>query len=476
MRGEKHIIDRALLALVVFGAGTTQAVGAGTIRLNEIRIDQPGADKDEYFELAGPPGTSLDGLTYLVIGDSPGGGSGVVEVVVDLAGQVIGPSGFFVAAESQFSLGQADLTTTLNFENSDNVTHLLVSNFTGTNGQDLDTNDDGILDITPWDELVDLIGLIEEENPPRGTEYHYGPPTIGPDGNAVPGHAYRCEPEGEWTIGAFDPTGGDDTPGQLNVTCGGGGPPEIQINEIRIDQPGADNDEYFELKGKISASIDGVTYLVIGDSPAGGSGVIEAVIDLDGNSIGPMGFFVVAEATFGLGSVDLITTLNFENSDNVTHLLVFNFTGENGDDLDIDDDGTLDLTPWEVMIDLIALVEDDQPVDPDDEHHYGPPAIGPTKDGQVPGHVYRCEPEGQWTIGALDPAEGTDTPAAPNLDCEGGDCPWDLDGDGDVGVPDLLDLILLWGSDPGGPPDFNDDGDVGVPDLLALLANWGPCP
>jgi hypothetical protein len=55
-------------------------------------------------------------------------------------------------------------------------------------------------------------------------------------------------------------------------------------------------------------------------------------------------------------------------------------------------------------------------------------------------------------------------------------CPWDLDGSGDVGVTDFLDLLAQWGSDPGGPPDFDGDGDVGVTDFLVLLANWGPCP
>ncbi len=55
-------------------------------------------------------------------------------------------------------------------------------------------------------------------------------------------------------------------------------------------------------------------------------------------------------------------------------------------------------------------------------------------------------------------------------------CPWDLDDDGSVGVPDLLSLLGQWGTNPGGPPDFDDDGIVGVPDLLVMLANWGPCP
>jgi hypothetical protein len=80
-----------------------------------------------------------------VIGDGSGG-SGTVEAIVSLDGKVIGANGFFLAAESSFSLGTANLTTSLNFENSENVTHLLVSNFTGANGDDLDTDDDGLLD------------------------------------------------------------------------------------------------------------------------------------------------------------------------------------------------------------------------------------------------------------------------------------------------------------------------------------------
>ena len=92
------------------------------------------------------------------------------EAVVDLAGQVIPASGYFVAAEGTFTLGTADLVANLNFENGDNVTHMLVSGFSGANGDDLDTDDDGVLDVTPWSEVVDLVALLEEANPPSGTE------------------------------------------------------------------------------------------------------------------------------------------------------------------------------------------------------------------------------------------------------------------------------------------------------------------
>lgn len=60
-------------------------------------------------------------------------------------------------------------------------------------------------------------------------------------------------------------------------------------------------------------------------------------------------------------------------------------------------------------------------------------------------------------------------------DCEIG-TPGDLDGDGSVGVSDLLILLGSWG--PCGDcddciADLDDDCTVGVSDLLILLGNWG---
>ena len=53
-------------------------------------------------------------------------------------------------------------------------------------------------------------------------------------------------------------------------------------------------------------------------------------------------------------------------------------------------------------------------------------------------------------------------------------CPWDLDGDGNVGITDFLLLLGTWGQS-GVPSDIDCNGDVGIQDFLALLANWGPC-
>ena len=197
------------------------------VTINEIRIDQPGTDNDEYFELAGPPGASLDGLTYLVIGDSP---TGTIEAVVDLSGQVIPASGLFVAAEGTFSLGTADFTTNLNFENTDTVTHMVVANFTGSNGDNLDANADGVFDSLPWSVVMDQVAIVD----PGSAELPYGPPlacTAGATCNEVATgatamHVYRCpDIDGGFNVGADDiaapvPT---DSPGAPNpCACGDG--------------------------------------------------------------------------------------------------------------------------------------------------------------------------------------------------------------------------------------------------------------
>ena len=203
--------------LAVFADGTTDVLPAATAPtlISELRIDQPSADDDEYFEVRGEPGASLDDLTYLVIGDGSTG-SGTIENATDLTGQTIPGNGYFVAAEASFTLATADLTTDLQFENGDNVTHLLVYGFTGADGDDLDTDDDGTLDSTPWTIVADAVGIVEETG---AGEQFYGAALqfidLGPNGAFAPAHAYRAEANDVWQIGNFD-NFDLDTPGGAN--------------------------------------------------------------------------------------------------------------------------------------------------------------------------------------------------------------------------------------------------------------------
>ncbi len=68
-----------------------------------------------------------------------------------------------------------------------------------------------------------------------------------------------------------------------------------------------------------------------------------------------------------------------------------------------------------------------------------------------------------------DPADPASTPETLDLG--------DLDGDGSVGIGDLLVLLASWGACPDPPDpcpaDLDGNGVVGVTDLLLLLGNWG---
>jgi len=54
-------------------------------------------------------------------------------------------------------------------------------------------------------------------------------------------------------------------------------------------------------------------------------------------------------------------------------------------------------------------------------------------------------------------------------------CTADIDGNGIVGVSDILIVIDPWGSS-NGSADIDGSGSVGVGDLLTLVDAWGACP
>jgi hypothetical protein len=66
--------------------------------------------------------------------------------------------------------------------------------------------------------------------------------------------------------------------------------------------------------------------------------------------------------------------------------------------------------------------------------------------------------------------------SAINAAVRGSSCPADLDGDGNVGINDFLQLLAVWGPCPGCDADIDGDDEVSITDFLALLAAWGPCP
>ncbi|AFZ51430.1 choice-of-anchor I family protein [Dactylococcopsis salina] len=173
--------------------------------LNEIVISTPSADF-EFVEIIGDAGEDISNLSLLEITNT-----GAIDDVISFAEQSLGDDGFFLAsspaAEAQYGV-TGDLQIADNTFTNSTSTYLLVENFTGASGDDLDTEDDGTLDDpTPWSAIVDQIAFIENDG-----ETTYGTPAFGPtEDGFLPVGAFRDE-NGDFQTYVFDTVGDEATP------------------------------------------------------------------------------------------------------------------------------------------------------------------------------------------------------------------------------------------------------------------------
>ena len=70
---------------------------------------------------------------------------------------------------------------------------------------------------------------------------------------------------------------------------------------------------------------------------------------------------------------------------------------------------------------------------------------------------------------------GLDAISLARLTCEDDNqCEGDVDGNGEVNVNDILNVIAVFGTDdPSG--DANGDGQVDISDILLVISHWGEC-
>lgn len=153
----------AIALLAALAAGTA---ASAQVRINELLVNPAGTDNgQEFFELIAAPGTSLSNLWLLVIEGEGPTASGVIDQAFNLSAFSVGSNGLFLWRDSAAVLNPApDAGTTINIADfnpdieNGSQTYLLVSNFTGAVGNDLDANADSTLDSTPWTSVLDAIG------------------------------------------------------------------------------------------------------------------------------------------------------------------------------------------------------------------------------------------------------------------------------------------------------------------------------
>lgn len=330
------------------------AAAPAAILINEVSINPPGSEDGnfEYIELINANGgaASLQGLTLLVIGsnDRDGGSQlGRIREAWDLNPYATGTNGLLLLGngynEGRHPWGDyIDPATQLadpsdpgsppgryssmgddDIGYSDGFTLLLVRGYTGMVDQDLDTNNDGILDVTPWTEIVDSVGFDQTEAGTTGKTYALAKITTTPaydydnlsrkagntaansadawyggdyGGNSSGSLAFRSEDPNRPYVGGFR---GHGTPGRANLSA----PPEtvtnIRINEVQVDPVGSPDGarEYIELiniEHKVS-TLHGLTLVVADGRPGADNGKILESIDLSMLTTGPNGLVILGD-------------------------------------------------------------------------------------------------------------------------------------------------------------------------------------
>lgn len=112
--------------------------------INEFVFNHTGTDTNEFVEIYGAADTDYSGLTLLEI-EGDGSSSGIVDGVFPLG--TTDANGFWTTGFLNNQL-----------ENG-SVTLLLVDGFTGAAGDDLDADNDGVLDTTPWSDVLDDVAV-----------------------------------------------------------------------------------------------------------------------------------------------------------------------------------------------------------------------------------------------------------------------------------------------------------------------------
>ncbi len=281
----------------------TFVTGSVDVQLNEFSVNTTGDDV-EYFEIAGSPATDYSAYTILEIQGIPEGSDTPGQVVDAFAMGTTDGSGLFVT------------NLAVNTIENDPISLLLVKDFTGAVGDDLDTDDDGTFETMPWSEIADSVSIA------YNSSINYSPTVLDEafddavyDSTFAPGGASRVpDRTGDWVRNDFDlnpiqpgsPEDGEaeNTPGTSNalVTV----PPQtavVLINEVQ--GPGATS----PLVGLLVEVEAIVTALVENDDLLSGFYIQEEDIHVDGDAGTSEGVFVFCGGSCpeGLAVGDLVT-------------------------------------------------------------------------------------------------------------------------------------------------------------------------
>jgi hypothetical protein len=153
----------------LFGLTVAQGQTLRAIFFNPAGTD----DGFEYVEIIHTPSTALTGLTLVEI-DGDGASSGIINSAISLNSYTTGSNGILLirdaASSPVWTPAPSAATNVVVFNFTPDIqngtgTFLIVSGFTGTVGQDLDPENDGTLNTTPWTTVFSAVSVTDTAVP-----------------------------------------------------------------------------------------------------------------------------------------------------------------------------------------------------------------------------------------------------------------------------------------------------------------------
>lgn len=380
------LLFAAVGALVVFLTMSVPLRAQTAVFINEIHYDNSGTDSGEAIEVAGPAGTDLSGWSLVLYNGS-----------VQTEYNTTTLSGVIPDLENGF--GAVFVSYPSNGIQNGSPDGIALVDDTGAVVQFLSYEGSFTAVGGPADGMTSTdIGVSEASGTAVGDSLQ-----LTGTGTTYEDFAW-ASPQPN-TFGAVNA-------GQSFGSGGGGGPaaPPV-INEFVFNHTGSDVAAFIEVLGDANADYSAYTVLEIeGDSS--GAGTIDAVLSVGTTDGG--GFWTSSE--------------DVENG-TVTLLLVEGFSGSAGNDLDTNNDGTLDVTPWTAVVDTIAVTDGGS-----SDHAYSSVVLTPGFDGisfsvggasRIPNGT-DSDSAADWVrndfsglglpglIGSIDAGEAVNTPGAEN--------------------------------------------------------------
>jgi|GEM_PF-3689457 len=502
----KSILSGRVVSLLSILFVTGSLLARAQVLINELLVNPMGTDDDrEFIELRNVNGPGAATNLALVQINGNGSNAGIVDEVWRLDALHFGVNGLLLLGHnyniaprggswanlvSPFTVcGDPPGFATNDLANS-SCTWLVVSNCSPTliPGTDLDTNNDGVLDLQPWSNILDSVGWTDGDTgdrvyTPASLTQNRGTPDAATrfPANEVPflkaawyngdlvtnatdqlGRTYdasRCSPN--------LPTNAVLTPGELNypffpIST------NVRLNEVYLNPVGNSNNlEFIELVSPLQRreNLWGLWLLVV-DSRGTNRGVILECWNLSGLSTGTNGLALfgnrfsypspggpwsnimetatLAAEPIGPGATGWADG-DLRDDDDFTLLLVAQFSGKAGDDLDWDDDLRIDRFLWTELIDSVGIGQTYAPA----ALHvpFSPDAFGRRSDDFAAHSTtawYGGEIAGQWLSVVFDPLKSFNCPPGARLTPGRANYPLEPDSDRD-GLPDWWEELYFGG-------------------------------